>query len=602
MLETTQIDAIREAVVKVYRERNIDFKWKGKDKEKPGYTPVYNQAVDIADSIRVHADLGSFPTRLFKKKAPNEDDAQWEYRMNNYRAATRIYWNRAEGVFNRVWNEQNYVIDWPDKPEYKEYFEEEYPKYKSLVAYFESVVTQKKLRDANAVLLVRPFEIPTTLNDEGQVVADDATRISPVCKIYGCERVVAFAEGQYCMVEMPEKSWVDYNGKSVQEGLIYEFYNDTNIYHIVQTGKKIDYRFETVIYYPHNLGKVPAFILKGKVNELDEGDLYEPPLHPAVPHLDEALYDYSTKSISKVASAFPHKWAFAEPCNHCTGNGYIYEGSAAEGNERRVNCKECGGTGRTRPFGPTSVIEIKPPTGGMDSAIPTPPGGYIHPDTDVLDFLQKEYREGVIDAFANLNIDVSRDKPTGDETATGRLIDREELHSAILIFSNEIFDLLKNAIECIGLMRWGAEFKMPIIAPPVSFAMRDEADLTTELKEAIEAKLPNSVRRKLVMEYIETRFTNNAKMKSYIMLQFLADALFALDEVEIMGWKGLGLIEAWQCTLHLNIESYIAEFEAEDKNWMDKPFADKKAALIERAKADTPKQPGRSADDILNGL
>lgn len=186
-----------------------------------------------------------------------------------------------------------------------------------------------------------------------------------------------------------------------------------------------------------------------------------------------------------------------------------------------------------------------------------------------------------------LNIDVSATKVNGSETATGKLIDREELESFLLNFSNEIFALLAEVIDTIGNMRYGQDFMPPLISPPVTFRMRGETDLTEELIRAGEARLPELARRKLNREYLSTRFSNSTQMTAISDLVMSVDCLALMTRQEIAEGLQSGSITRWQDVLHINIYTYIEEALEEDKRFLHKDMKEKRSMLQERARTET---------------
>src|ERR1044072_2147116 len=151
MIDTLLSDVVTAA--KLYNEAPPLTKQERKPDEKiPAFNSVYVDSVEMRDKIAVHSELNVFPWKLFKKKAPNEDPAQFEYRKENYEPSTTPYWNKAQNAINRIWNRQNFEIHWESETgegTAKEYYTEDYPSYGSVVNYFESIVTRQKINDPN---------------------------------------------------------------------------------------------------------------------------------------------------------------------------------------------------------------------------------------------------------------------------------------------------------------------------------------------------------------------------------------------------------------------------------------------------------------------
>lgn len=581
-MEIQDIQALVTEISEYHKKQKKEAKWR----------PTYELEVEMAERIAVHAELGKFPLKLFQNKAPNEDGKQWDYRKQNYRAFTMPYWNRAINAFSRIWNENNYEIKWPNKEDQKEYFTEKYPSFKSIISYFETIVTRLKVNDPNSVLVVRPHHLPMTINTEGEIIFDDTQAIEAVAHIHHAKCVIKYEPEVYLLAETCEKSIVEWQGnKRAKEGMVYELYDTEAIYRIVQVGKKVDWQFTIELYYQHNLGYLPAWRLQGLPLYCDDVLYYKSCLYDAVPLLDEALYDASTLQISKVGAAFPVRWAITESCDHhengvgCNGTGKISYYEEGKDHPSEKQCPACKGSGRKNPFTPMGLMEVKAPENNLDTqSIPTPPFGIVEPSLNTLTFLDDSFDKQVVRAFLIQNIDVSADVASGKETATGKLIDREELFSFLTNFSSELFDLLGNTIKAIGEMRYAKAFEMPSISKPVNFSIHSEKDLTEELAEAQKNGLPEAAIRRLMREYMSLRFTDTEKDLKILDLAMEVDSLFAMPTMDIIAGVGAGYIQKWEAELHKNINSFISEFIEANEAWLDLTLSEKREQLVKKAK------------------
>ena len=214
MLDIEQIVALKDVAVKLIISQESKRK-----RELLDFNPLYVASVKEARRIAVHAD-GADPSILFSKKAPNQSEQEFKYSLEIYKARTMAFWENMLGKVGRIWNRNNFSVGEWDVPAGKqsfppkEYFTEDYPQYKSIFSYFELVVTPFKMKDANAVLAVRPFEIPTT--EEGQI--DQTEPIEPIAIIYGSHQVLFFDE-DLAFILLEEKSWVTQGSTRVKEGL-----------------------------------------------------------------------------------------------------------------------------------------------------------------------------------------------------------------------------------------------------------------------------------------------------------------------------------------------------------------------------------------------
>lgn len=571
MYDPDQILDIVDGVVELYRRNQ-----RGREVD---YRPLYSKEVGMAKDQMVHA-LGIYPQKLFNRKVPNETPAQAAYRRESYEPTTMPYWNKAvQAVQGRVWNQSNHHIEWHDNDE-KAYFTSEYPKYGSLVNYFRSVRLPHKMYDANAVMCIFPKSLPVRETEEG-IVIDDTQLIEPECTIYPCESVMSYKDNDHVLVLTDENSWVDFGNGKVQEGLVFRFIDRSAIYTIYQVGKKIDWQFEVALYYTHGLDKLPAERLKGVPKEKKGVGYYQSYFWPAVGDLNTALFDESTLNIAKIANVFSERWEVVENCQTCDGEGEVFR----DGD--KVTCDSCGGTGTNQRPHPLNAITIKLPDRLDDRPqAPTPPAGYLQKETDSVRFLREEIDKKKQDAFAHLNIDVSS-SPNG-QTATESKIDREELFSFLLTIASEEFEALAFAIYTIGEMRYGPDFDSEsqiIIDPPKDFTIRSYKELTAEINEAREAKLPQIAFRKLLDEYNGSRFNMDSKMGVINDIVFEVDRLIGLTNDEVARQVMAGIATKQEAVIHTSIYTFIDQLLREDEEWLSKERRQQVADIQAKANA-----------------
>lgn len=588
-----------EEILKLAENKAVEYrKWENESKsgkkDLPDFTPVYRDTVEMAEHIAIHAEKNTFPRALFQKKRPNESDLQFEYLELNYKAVTIPYWNRASNVFGRIFNKQNYQIDWKEDKEdaiYKDesarkYFLEGFPGHKSILSYFESIARVRKTNDPNSVRCVKPYFIPTKKNDAEEDVLDDTQLINTFSVIYSASQVLDFKEDSHCLILLNEKSEVQFGNSTEQTGLIFEYYDKNEIWHIVQIGKKVDNKFEPKLFYSHNLNELPVEKLKGIPIQLEKEVYYKSILYNALPSLDTALVHAQTLEAAIIANAFPQYWEYVDKCAGTQEDGPCDNGWFGFGDEKR-KCTECKGTGKTNKRSVLGKIEIIPQDrlNENDANISIPPAGYIEQNTHILDFLDVYVEKKCTQAFSMINIDVSESYVKGSETALGKQIDREELFATILTFSNELFDLLKSTIRLCGLMRYGPKFNMPAIYPPVDFAIRSEYDLTEELGKAKENNVPKAALRYIIKQYIRQRCNDEVLIKRED-LRFSVDSLATEDTLTIIAGVGAGLIPKWKYILHDEFDIYLDLILLEDKDFLDKKLPEQRAELIKRAKTE----------------
>jgi hypothetical protein len=587
MYQLEEISKIVNSKIEILKEAKAN-------KKIPEYTPVYRESVDALERISVHAEQGKFPVRLFTKRAPNQTPEEYDYIKSTYKNTTFPIWNRFNGFINRIWNDQNWSIKWSEdssKDSPQVYLETGYPVFKSLEGYFKSIVTPIKEKDANGVLAHKPYYIPVKNNDAGELVVDDTQLIEPIACIYNSSQVVGFLESEYVMIELGEKSLVDYGGGKERSGIVYEFYDRENIWRIFQVGKKIDYKFEYTIYWNHNLGYLPASKLKGIPEQKEMEILYQSHFMAAVDTMDDITLDDSYLRIIKAGHAFPHKWEYVDDCDYSNDNGRCMGGSVQEFRNgegvQTVQCPNCHGTGKSKSSSPLGVYQVKAPNQNANGGSPDmqiPPFGWVSPNPDIMEFLRKETMYNEQKALSILNL-TSPSDAKGGETALGKQIDREESFSFIQNISTQNFELYDFSIKCILQLRYGVNVTLPELSDPKNFSIRNEAELTEELAIAKKEGLPEIAIRKILEEYLITRFNAQEETSQMVDLAFYADRLICLSSVEVAQKKLSGSVSNWEDILHTSIYSFIAELIVSDPKFFEKDIEAQKVLVVEKAKA-----------------
>jgi hypothetical protein len=530
-------------------------------KNRLSFGAAYDRAVMMAERIEVHAKSDVFPEALFRSKAPNQSPEEWTYQKEVFKAIgsiTHPYWDKALGVLNRIWNEKNYSLKWPeiDTPIGElyppiEYFSSEYPHFGSIEAFFSQVVTRKKVEDPNSLLVL---DLPYQPDNELP---------KPTLTIYSSENVLKYKEGKYALLRTNDKSMVKFGNQMKREGVVLLYIDTIGVYRIEQVGVQVEFTFGAPeLLFVHNLGELPAWRLKGKPTDVDGEQLYESYFYPAIPSLNTAIIDFSTNQLSKIINTFPQKWEYVSDCDDCAGEGVTWEGDA------RHTCGTCHGTGHKNNSSVTSVYQVAAPkkdviAGEDTAAMVMPPFGYINKDgaNDQIQLLISEIETNITRAFAMLNIDVSNSTAKGSDTALGKQIDREELFSFLLQISSELFELMRVSSNAIGWLRYGDSWHKVSIGAPQSFAIRSDADLTEELTSAKNAGIPEVAMQALLREYADTRFNSQEDVQEVFALTFAADRLVSMAQNDITQKIVLGTVAKWESILHDSIAAFISELE-----------------------------------------
>jgi hypothetical protein len=580
-----------EAQIKeILTEKIAIFKESEARKKAPEFTEVYQESVEYLERICIHSEIGKFPEKLFKMRAPNQTQEEFDYIKCNHKTVTFPIWAKFINTLNRIWNDANWSIKWPEYSQQdgetpQRYLEKDYPVYGSLENYYKTIVTRLKEKDPNAVICHKPYTLPVIMKGD-ELVIDESKYIEPIAVIYESPQIIGFLEKQYALIELNEKSWVIFGNREEKTGKVFEFYDDQNIWRVIQTGKKTDYKFDIVLFWPHKLGYLPCSKLKAVPIPKENSVLYQSHFMSAVEIMDDILLDSSYLKASKATHAFPQKWEYADECDYqqegsmCV-NGVIF----IDGGEK--TCPSCQGSGKKSMRSPMGVTQVKAPTNYNNESekLSIPPGGYVSPDPGILDFLRKEIELNKGDALSILNLNTSSSEVKGSETALGKLVDREDMFTVILSISNQVFELFGFSIKCNIQMRYGKDENLPILCDPRTFSIRNEYDLTEEISKAKENGLPDIAIRQLLIEYLYTRFSTQEETTKMVDLAFAVDRLISLSTQDITQKKLSGSVANWEDILHTSVYTFIAEQIQKDPDFLNQPLEKQKSALVKMAKA-----------------
>lgn len=589
MAMQTSIDKFVSSFTKA-RERNEEFFG---EEPIPRYSEYYVMTVRHARELSVHAD-GLFPFKLLRSRAPNEQPDEFEYRRLNYQPVTQPAWEKAEKTVNRIWNRNNFKVTWhdqdstPDDEKAQTYFEEDYPEYKSIYSYFENVVTSFTFKDPNAVVVIKPRDIPTKLDIDGDLKADQTELLEPIAQLYESKQVVSYVQGVHVMVLTNERVRLEGDGKGEATGKVYEFYDDQIIYRLVEFGKKTSVQIRIDIYYEHELGYLPAWRLAGKPQQMGEKTINQSYFDAAIPKLNIAVTNSSTLFMSIYAHAFPQRWEYVDPCkSEGCEQGYIWDHDRSH----RTVCDNCNGRGVVTTQSPLGTKEIRTPdqldNADVFSSISIPPMGYVSPSDVILKFLQDLIKESIAEAFMFINIDISNSKIQGGETATKIIIDREEMFAFLLKLTNVEYDLLGNVIDTAGAMRYdpsNIEFEDPDITKPTEFRIRNQEEVTEEIGRAVENHAPDTIIKDLLKELYEIRFNLIDNRDATIRLIFFSDRALTKTELDINAGISIGTFAKWEKVLHDSIEIFIKDAQIADEKFFEKTLEEQRTDIQERAK------------------
>ena len=602
MLTPEQISYLVDSIISIRNKGNkskgITLMQQSSDNYLPDYYNGYRLSVKWLDQIRTHAQKGVFPYELFEKTAPNQTPKEAEYVRANYKQTTLQVFKDMVDTYGRAYHENNWSISYtPDADQYvntdttlARYLDSEFPEYGSLDNFIFMFLPPLKLMDAMGVVAVMPHELDTVEIDGEEVLNPDEL-VDPYTKFYHTTRVLAFDEG-YAVIESEERSEVEYNNKIVMEGAVFLIFDDQWIYKAIQVGKKVDNQFEIIEWFNHATDMLPVKRVDGISIQIDETMMQQSPFLYATDILDEVLLDSALLRGIKPTCTYPYRVMIGDPCQFqiridgenltCDG-GFHYRHDGT-----KTLCPDCNGTGMKDRISPYGTLLIKPQTSTTagDNISPDSAIFYAAPSTETPRFLREEIAHNMNAAYEMLHLKKTNNKVQGGEgiTATEAASDQKALIAGIKQNCMQLFDMYEWCIDMIGLMRYGENYRKPVIKRPVNYDFYLESDYLAQINEAIAAKQPPFVIQSIIYKYLQTLYYPDVQGQQIFNLISQADRLLTmtLDEINLKLSKGL--VDKWEVVLHDSAINLVNTLMMENPAFFEQDFDTQLQQLVAKAK------------------
>ncbi len=592
------VDSIISIRNKGNKSKGITLMQQSSDNYLPDYYNGYRLSVKWLDQIRTHAQKGVFPYELFEKTAPNQTPKEAEYVRANYKQTTLQVFKDMVDTYGRAYHENNWSISYtPDADQYvntdttlARYLDSEFPEYGSLDNFIFMFLPPLKLMDAMGVVAVMPHELDTVEIDGEEVLNPDEL-VDPYTKFYHTTRVLAFDEG-YAVIESEERSEVEYNNKIVMEGAVFLIFDDQWIYKAIQVGKKVDNQFEIIEWFNHATDMLPVKRVDGISIQIDETMMQQSPFLYATDILDEVLLDSALLRGIKPTCTYPYRVMIGDPCQFqiridgenltCDG-GFHYRHDGT-----KTLCPDCNGTGMKDRISPYGTLLIKPQTSTTagDNISPDSAIFYAAPSTETPRFLREEIAHNMNAAYEMLHLKKTNNKVQGGEgiTATEAASDQKALIAGIKQNCMQLFDMYEWCIDMIGLMRYGENYRKPVIKRPVNYDFYLESDYLAQINEAIAAKQPPFVIQSIIYKYLQTLYYPDVQGQQIFNLISQADRLLTmtLDEINLKLSKGL--VDKWEVVLHDSAINLVNTLMMENPAFFEQDFDTQLQQLVAKAK------------------
>lgn len=618
----TIIEWVKEAAKKKKEAMPDLFVTKNDKKQSkaiPDYYPGYQLKVRDYKRIQVHAEPGFFPSEIFEKRSPNQEQKELDYIEATYEQKTIHVFIDFVNTVSRIFHDSNWAIKYnSDKDQYvnagvsfQKYVETEIENFGSLENYIKEMVPTVKLRDAEGVICVKP-EFETT-EKEGEAVIDDSILPKPQPYYYRCEQIVKEETAEYYLIELDERSYVEYGGRKHKTGLIYEFYDRSGIYRVEQTGRYSDFQFQIIPLYEHEHNTTFVYKLRG-IPVYKQGILiWQSPFLYATSQLNSSLLDEANLRVSKNMCVYPYRVQLGDICEFdykdANGNSSICSGGQVYDSvtQSLIECPSCKGIGSKSRISPMGVMLLRPKTSTQDgdSTFSGDPLKYVSPETHTLELLRTESDNAINQArsILHLNVSTSDVKGSQDMTATGQFLDMKAMYAFIKPVSDQIFNIYESLLDAIGLQRYGNDYAGVELAYPVTFDFQTTTDYINEISELLKASAPPFMVQAVMMKFLRALFYNEKTAALGFELLAQSDRLISMNQTDIAYGLSKGIIAPYEAILHDSGISFINKLFEENETFFEQDFTVQKEQLLEAAKAKAtevaPAQ-GNIIDTLLN--
>lgn len=540
---------------------------------------AYEDTKKIAADLRIHAD-GENGGDLIEERRPSESEHIKKYREKIFVAITEPVISKIITSLGKIRRSSDWSIKYEQPPAKivaeetpEEYFEKKYPTFGSLTKWVFDVLLKQYLTDPNSIILV--------LSDSPK---DNTSYRKPYTIIFNSEDVYDFIDGQYAVLHSTDKcEYTNSAGKKQYNGdVIYAC--DTEV---IQRWEQINDKGDMglALEYKHGIGELPAFKAGGILSKAkDKIFVYKSRINATIPHLKEAVREYSDLQAEVVQHIHSEKWTYqTQKCTTCTGTGRrMHKGQP-------VTCSDCKGQG-TLPTTPYSAVVLNVPKIGEPTIPGGVPLGYVQKQTDIVKIQDERVDRHCYKALASINMEFLAQTPLS-QSGDAKNVDRDELNTFVDSIAEDLVSRM-DRIYWLGVnMRYKevvqtqAELKklVPSVAVPQNYDLLSASYLLQELEKAKSSKLNPVTLVAMEVEYANKKFNNNTLVRDTLRTVLELDPFPGIPEGDKMSQLQNGGISEEDYVISSNIYSFVVKAVSEDKEFLSKKFSEKKKVIAKYA-------------------
>jgi hypothetical protein len=366
-----------------------------------------------------------FPSEIYRMRHPGLDEKEYQYIEENWVNPVQKLVGDAIFETQKIFSDGNYSIQ--TKNEKIREFIDNY----EIMSFFKNIYWQNILLDSDSVLTYhikysefiekqRGIELkneylpvhPYLVTSENILYKDKTTL---VYKVKGDKRnnFVALYYNEENILTYEHYSYDNVGDKNITPILFWQFNNDS--------GKK---------YFRQADGL--------KINN-DNELVIKSYFSPSEPILSTIIIDSVNVGVTKTRSTYPIPVIVGERCEETGCRGGFVDAVDSKGEYCTETCKTCKGTGSKNLFTPFNAVHVVRGSGAIENSTPPAPHVYwVDPPQGALDSTRAEIKENRDIAFNYIGLKYSNTEVKGNETAIGKMIDREKTYSTYKMYSQDV--------------------------------------------------------------------------------------------------------------------------------------------------------------------
>ena len=511
---------------------------------------TYEECVAHADEMSIHI-YGTKPTNLFDITRPREDAAIKKYREDAFQPITKASGNKAISVLNKIFNPISYSIVFNPEAgergeEFKEYTNESFMDYNSVVAFVREVLTKKMIADPNGIVAVRPQ----------RVYKEEAKRIKPIVKVFGSKNIISEDDEHYLVL-------VRIEGEGSSKVHFFEYYDAKKWISFSTQYKRSKVNVTILSQYDWDLDEeagIPAWKLRGISEANDNGEIvFKSFFDPALAFWNNAIIHEDDLKGAFIQHMHPIKYESGTTCT------YVYKDQKCRGGRIKFPdgeedvCPGCNGSGMkplNSPYGTHVIPENK--LSGPNAFLPL---GFVTVPTEATELLDRRVDKQQDKGMWALNMDIT-DKIGEDQSGVAKTIDRSELFNFLTAVAETVFDIhIKNIYYYCALLAYGEDGDIEKIIPqvnkPVNFDVNSNAEEVNNFKAAKDSGLDKNYLLVKQMDIQNKEFMNNPKLTEIMNTILLVDPLAGFSSDEVSLYNGQRLVSKTDVVIHAYIKPFV---------------------------------------------